>query len=1826
MNSKLTRRLSGGALIALLLLGVFILNRHSFKESKAPVEEGGIPIKQRTSSKNRAELLGKQPSLITKQDSLQEGEGISYQAEPSFPRAHREDPYAKATVLNKRESPARPDGTFRREKVVQANFKYPYILVDETLARDALGKEQVLHRTEMVADHVVVKLRKGMTKDHLESLAKRYGALIRKTMLAPNTFIVQLQGHEVDTVSKAVAQFTQEASTIAYAEPDYIVYPVATPNDTDFGKLWGLHNTGQAIPPGGATGTADADIDAPEAWDVFTGSKDTKVGVIDTGVDYNHPDLKANMWTNPGEIAGNNVDDDGNGFVDDVHGWDFANDDKDPMDGHDHGTHCSGTIGGVGNNGVGVAGVSWNVSIVAIKFLSDSGGGTTSDGVDSIYYATKVGVHLTSNSWGGGGFSQALKDAIEDANAKGILFVGAAGNSGLNADTSPMYPAAYDNANIISVAAMDHKDLLAYFSNYGATSVDLGAPGVNVYSTTAGNTYQFFSGTSMACPHVAGACALVKSLAPSLSHSDIKSFILGSVDSVPALVGKSVTGGRLNIEKALKYLTGPYITTTQVVLDDDSVNGTIGNQNGILNPGETIGFDVTARNVGSDPTTGVTGTLSLQPAVAGISITQATSSFGDLASRAAATGSTQYRVQIGSSVVTPKELNFVLNFQDASGNSWTSSFKRMLYTSSQITGTVVKATGGAPIAGAKVHYTGPVSGIATAAADGTYKIDTINGVYTLIAKATGVLDSDPRTVSTPPSAANINFSLGIPDISASVASLSGTAKEGEASSQSFTISNLGDVNLNYSLHPGPYDFQHSDQPGGPTYSWIDISATGTPITLGDDVNKGPFNIGFDFPFFGQTFKTFRVSSNGFISFTDTSAPYWNIGLPSASAPKNLVAFFWSVLYFGTSSRAYYNMVDANTLVVQFKDVEDFWDSTKKVSCEAILKSDGSVLFQYQRVDLPDYATVGIQNAAGDQGLQVAYNSKFIHSNLAVRIRPGKAPWVVTSSSPSIVAPSGSRTHTVSLDAKSLDAGTHTSRVVILSNDPDESRVEIPVTFTVTAAPRFVHTASVVNDDSTIPSSGDGDTAAEVGETIELQVSVKNTGHEAASGITGVLTTSSSHLQILSNQGNFGDAGIGQVVTGNPKFQIKILSTASTNYKAPLSLTLTDSIGRSWTVPFELPIISPCAVPTNLAAYSYYSDRLWLIWADNSNNETGFKIERKLTGSADPFVQVQTVGANVYYVYNTGLTPNTAYTYRVRATNTGGDSAYSNEATATTKTAVTIVATDALASEAGSNPGLYTITRTGSTASPLTVAITVFGDAKNGTDYQTIGTSVTIPAGSSSATISILPINDTAIEGLEYVGIYLNYSADYDTPTPWYDYVDITDDDKPVAPSNLTATAVSTTKVNLSWVYSATGATGFKIERKQGPTGAYSQIASVGASARSYSNMTVVAGTQYFYRVKATSINGDSPYSNEAEATANFAVFVGALAAGENHSLAVGSDGKVWGFGQGTYGQLGTGTKTSSLVPVQIAGFTASEATAGRLHSVAVKSDGTVWAWGYNGYGQLGLGTTSQTNFPVKISSLTGIQGIDAGHYHSTAVGSDGKVWTWGNGEKGQLGDGYTNKVQKTPIQAQLTGVATQVVAGLHHTAALKTDGTVWAWGYNKFGQMGRGYTNEFEKLPVQVLGLSNVDRIAAGDYFNLALKKDGTVWAWGYGGNGRLGNNAGTNAWKVVQVLNLSSVLDVAAGAGQGIALRSDGTVWTWGYNSAGQLGNGTILRQLKPVQANNLLNIRGIAAGSLHSLALKSDGTVWSFGNNAQGQLGNNSTLNQSNAVQVTGLDLISP
>ena len=413
--------------------------------------------------------------------------------------------------------------------------------------------------SEVIADRVLVGKPASISHEKFARALEGVGAARIKRLTQGGVYQVIFETATPETVPAGV-RMLRERFPVTYAEADPVQRASITPTDPKYldGSLWGLHNTGQN------SGVADADIDAPEGWDVRTSAENIVVGVIDSGVLYTHEDIAANMWMNPGEIASNGIDDDANGYIDDIHGFNSITDSGDPKDDHGHGSHCAGTIAGVGNNGLGVAGVAWRAKIMGLKFLSSEGSGALSDAIECVEYARLKGANLTSNSWGGGAPSDAMKSAISDAVAAGQLFVVAAGNESGNNDSSPVYPTSYPVRGVVSVAATDRIDGLAYFSNYGQGTVHIGAPGVDITSLgiTSNSAYATMSGTSMSCPHVAGAVAMLMAQFPTDTPEQILNRLYRSADPISSLTDKTLTGARLNLRQALA-------TTSNAPFNDD---------------------------------------------------------------------------------------------------------------------------------------------------------------------------------------------------------------------------------------------------------------------------------------------------------------------------------------------------------------------------------------------------------------------------------------------------------------------------------------------------------------------------------------------------------------------------------------------------------------------------------------------------------------------------------------------------------------------------------------------------------------------------------------------------------------------------------------------------------------------------------------------------------------------------------------------------------------------------------------------------------------------------------------------------------------------------------------------------------------------------------------------------------------------------------------------------------------------------------------------------------------------------------------------------------
>jgi subtilisin family serine protease len=418
-------------------------------------------------------------------------------------------------------------------------------------------------------DEILVRFRSGTSSAAVEALHQTMGGHpVRSWSSLEGLELVRLAAGT--SIRDAVRAYRQNRNVL-YAEPNYIYHALTTPNDPKFSQLWGLQNTGQNL------GTAGADIHATQAWGLTTGSSNVVVAVIDTGIDYNHEDLKANVWSNPTTYSAT-IDGVSINCAAGTHGFNATTDTCDPLDDNGHGTHVSGTIGAIGNNGIGVAGINWSVQVLACKFLDASGGGSLSGAITCLDFVKAMkdrgaNIVATNNSWGGGGFSQALSDAIQAQQKDGILFIAAAGNDSSNNDLVSTYPSDYFLPNVISVAATTRFDWLADFSNTGAHTVHLGAPGQEILSTTPNNTYNVLNGTSMATPHVTGVAALLAAQNPSRDWRAIKNLIVAGGDAVPALTG-TISGKRLNAYGAMTCSNSVVAKRLQPTLD--TLAGSVG--------------------------------------------------------------------------------------------------------------------------------------------------------------------------------------------------------------------------------------------------------------------------------------------------------------------------------------------------------------------------------------------------------------------------------------------------------------------------------------------------------------------------------------------------------------------------------------------------------------------------------------------------------------------------------------------------------------------------------------------------------------------------------------------------------------------------------------------------------------------------------------------------------------------------------------------------------------------------------------------------------------------------------------------------------------------------------------------------------------------------------------------------------------------------------------------------------------------------------------------------------------------------------------------------
>ena len=792
------------------------------------------------------------------------------------------------------------------------------------------------------------------------------------------------------STERAIAELRKDPGVL-YAEPNYEIHLDRVPNDPRFAELYAMRNLGQT---GGLPG---ADIRATLAWDLFTGDPNLKIGVIDTGIDWSHPDLAANIWTNPGEIAGNGIDDDHNGYVDDIHGYDVVSHDGDPMDDHGHGTHCSGTIAGVGDNGVGVVGVNWHLKLVGIKFLNAGGGGTTAGAIEAVQYAIAAGVRLTSNSWGGGDYSAALLDAINAAGAAGQLFIAAAGNESSNMDLSPHYPAGYETPYVIAVGASDHTDHLAGFSNYGVNGVDLAAPGVDILSTFRGGGYEVHSGTSMACPHAAGVFALAAGRFPLASNLQLRELVLSSCDSVPSLAGLIHGARRLNAYQA-------------ILLPDSLPPAPVANL-AVESVGSTaLGLSWTAS--GDDDTSGTAAGYDLRYSLAPID----SGNFGS--ATPAPTGAPLHSGLTEHVEVKGLAYNstyyFALRVRDELGNA------------SPISNFAYGATVGIP------HIEVTPASLTESLLTGDVRVQHL----TIRNTGSGRLDF---TVSSPES-----LLAGVLSRIAVTVDPDPDPGPGGQDPRGGYVGARGPDR-------GGYRWRTSDDAGGRAFDWQDITGNGTAITFAGGELSDPIALGFAFPYYGRTLTTVRVGANGVLTFGGTGSRPDNTPLPTPTLSADLVAPWWQAFGAG-GARSVLFQRERGRFVVSFVDVPTTGSNPTRRTFQAILEPSGRILFQYLSLGTArDQGTVGIQDPTRTMGLLVAFNAAFVHDRQAIEFLPA-GQWLTTSPTSGQIAAGASLPLDVTFDAGGLYGGDYDGEVRIASDDPGQPTMHVPVSLHVTGAP------------------------------------------------------------------------------------------------------------------------------------------------------------------------------------------------------------------------------------------------------------------------------------------------------------------------------------------------------------------------------------------------------------------------------------------------------------------------------------------------------------------------------------------------------------------------------------------------------------------------------------------------------------------------------------------------------------------------------------------------------------------------------------------------------
>ncbi|WP_160295188.1 putative Ig domain-containing protein [Geobacter sp. OR-1] len=1557
---------------------------------------------------------------------------------------------------------------------------------------------------------ILVKFKDGVGEERKTRVHKRHGhEKIRSFRHAKAQHVRLKPGISVEEAIKSY----QTDPDVEYAQPNYIytisdVQPVV-PNDPMFGELWGLNNTGQS---GGA---ASSDIKAAESWNITTGSDNIVVAVIDTGIDYNHPDLSENIWVNSGEIAGNGIDDDGNGYVDDIHGWNAVADNGDPMDDNSHGTHVAGTIGAIGNNLYGVVGVNWHVKLMPLKFISDTGQGTTADAVECLDYLLTmklrgVNIALSNNSWGGRGNDTLLYQAIKRQMDNGILFVAAAGNDGCDTDIYKFYPSNYELPNIIAVTATDRNDSLAQWTasfggcgpgaNYGQHSVHLGAPGKEILSTIPGDSYDVYQGTSMAAPHVSGVAALLKAADPNWDWKAIKNLILAGGDSVSAMNGKTLTGKRLNSYGSLTcnqkplfaLIKSPEAFTAGVPITISVLSINCGSPSPAFSVaasnGETIPFHDDGQDNDLAANDGIFTATWIPPA--NVSFVTVTSPSGTIRLPQLSI-STGYLIQGNPNSPYNQTLSAVgglepLTWAIDPGSPLPPGLS-LNTMSGEITG-LPTTTGSFPF-------------IVTAS-DSTGMVAT-KPLFIIISNGT-VIEEWAREYRGPAAddakdiAHDVNGNTYV----------TGYSYQADNGFDFITIKYdpAGTVLWKKTYHRGSHDMA----------SAMTVDAGGNAYVAGmsydgeNDLDAMVVKYDPEGNVLAETILKGGCNQTTAVGVAVDSINNLYLLTSSYSEAKSLD--FLITKYDSSGNMLWSNSYDHPDRVDNYSNYDRPYNlALDTVGNIYVTGTTNSTKFGSNQ----SWLTVKL-NAAATPIWAAKYSDVGMYTNaFDIAVDRNGNIYVVGSAQ---LDPADRYSLVGMTTVKYSGAGSLLWKRQLTSGfamaygiDVDAHGNSYTTGYSQEVGNQLdswwtIKYDAFGNRPWTVKSSFYNTNGRAQAVTVNRQGDVWATGYVVTGDDTNYLTIkySDSSFRINAMQEQLIDLNAPfsmspEIVNGSAPFTWSIKSGS-----LPPGLSLNSSTGAL------------SGTPTVFGTYSFTLQAV--------DQSSAIATRDFMLNVAHP-LDIATTLLPAGVVGSDYLSSLSGYGGLLPYIWTISSGSLPDGVSLDTKTGVL--------SGTPRTPGKFNFT------------VRLIGGFTKTIDKTF---EIDIAADNSTPTSTVYP------PGGSFVGSQIIRLTSNETHSSVYC---TTDGTTPVIPDNLCSAITVSKSLTLKYYASDMGGNREPLREET-----YSITGGEAWAWGSNGYGQLGDGTNSVWTVPVKVANIDDALLS--------------VAAGSYHTLALKSDGTVWAWGYNNNGQLGNGTTTDSFIPARVSELDGVIAIAGHnYHSIALKNDGTVWMWGDNAYGQLGDGTNTDRHTPIQVaglsdvasvagaaydssfalkkdgtvwkwgsgsstpaqvSGLSGIVAIATGDSHAIALKDDGTVWTWGSNSFGQLGNGTTDTTSTPAIVNGLSQVVA-IAGGYAHSLAVKSDGTVWAWGYNYSGQLGDGSTSN-RLVPVQVSNLAGVKSASGGSNYSIALKNDGTVWAWGDNSYRQLGDGTAQQRLTPVQVSGLAGIQNISAGREYSIAIK----------------------------------------------------------------------------------------